>query len=101
VRLGGGVATVREYLRAGLVDEMHLALRPVLLGAGENLFEGLDLHALGYEVATRVEGERATHSWCTGARSAEGSGRREVEAVRGRLAELRAAKRSPKPRKAG
>jgi dihydrofolate reductase len=61
VRLGGGVATVREYLQAGLVDEMHLAVRPVLLGAGENLFAGMDLAALGYEVATRLEGERATH----------------------------------------
>ena len=48
VRLGGGVATVRQYLQAGLVDELHLALRPVLLGAGEPLFAGLDLRALGY-----------------------------------------------------
>ena len=44
VRVGGGVATVREYLRARLVDEMHLAVGPVLLGSGENLFHGLDLH---------------------------------------------------------
>jgi len=61
VRLGGGVATVREYLEAALVDEMHLAVRPVLLGRGEHLFEGLDLRALGYEVARHVAGERATH----------------------------------------
>src|SRR5262245_1607230 len=47
VRLGGGVATVREYLRAGFVDELHLAVSPVLLGAGENLYRDLDLHALG------------------------------------------------------
>jgi dihydrofolate reductase len=61
VRLGGGVATVREYLQAGLVDELHLAVRPVLLGNGENLWRDLDLRALGYECAKRVEGERATH----------------------------------------
>jgi dihydrofolate reductase len=61
VRLGGGVATVRQYLQAGLVDELHLAMRPVLLGCGENLFGGLDLHRLGYECAKSVAGERATH----------------------------------------
>jgi dihydrofolate reductase len=61
VRLGGGVATVRQYLQAGLVDEMRLAVRPVLLGAGENLFFGMDLRALGYECAESVAGERATH----------------------------------------
>ena len=61
VRVGGGVATVREYLRAGLVDEMHLALRPVVIGEGENLFAGLDLPALGYECAESIAGERATH----------------------------------------
>ena len=61
VRLGGGVATVREYLQAGLIDELHLAVRPVLLGSGENLLHGLDLHALGYECARSVAGERATH----------------------------------------
>jgi dihydrofolate reductase len=61
VRIGGGVATVRQYLRASLVDELHLAQRPVLLGRGENLFEGLDLPALGYECTGAVAGERATH----------------------------------------
>jgi dihydrofolate reductase len=61
VRIGGGVATVRQYLQAGLIDEMHLAMRPVLLGEGENLFAGLDLHALGYECAESIAGERATH----------------------------------------
>jgi len=61
VRLGGGVATIREYLRAGLIDELHLAVRPVLLGSGEHLLSGLDLPALGYEVADCVAGERATH----------------------------------------
>jgi dihydrofolate reductase len=54
IRLGGGVATIREYLRAGLVDEMHLAYAPVLLGAGECLLEGLDLPALGYQVNQQV-----------------------------------------------
>lgn len=61
VRVGGGVQTVREYFRAGLIDEAHLAIRPVLLGSGEALFAGLDLAALGYEVADEVRGERATH----------------------------------------
>jgi dihydrofolate reductase len=61
VRLGGGVATIRQYLRAGLVDELHLAVRPVLLGSGEPLFQDLDLRALGYESASHFAGERATH----------------------------------------
>ena len=61
VRIGGGVATVRQYLQAGLVDELHLAQRPVFLGRGENLFAGLDLPALGYECSASVAGERATH----------------------------------------
>ena len=61
VRVGGGAATVRQYLRAGLIDELHLAVRTVLLGAGEPLFQGLDLRALGYECAASFAGERATH----------------------------------------
>jgi dihydrofolate reductase len=61
VRLGGGVSTIRQYLSAGLVDEMYLAVRPVLLGTGENLLGGLDLRTLGYECATHVAGERAMH----------------------------------------
>jgi dihydrofolate reductase len=61
VRLGGGVATIRQYLRAGLIDELHLAVRPVVLGEGENLFAGLDLRTLGYEAADHVAGERAMH----------------------------------------
>jgi dihydrofolate reductase len=61
VRLGGGVATLRQYLRAGLVDELHLAVRPVLLGSGEHLFQGMDLRALGYECGKHLAGERATH----------------------------------------
>ena len=61
VRLGGGVSTIRQYLRARLIDELHLALRPVLLGSGEHLLGGIDLRALGYECADHVAGERATH----------------------------------------
>ncbi len=61
VRLGGGVSTVRQYLTARLVDEMHLAVRPVLLGTGESLMAGLDLRTLGYECERHVAGERAMH----------------------------------------
>jgi len=61
VRLGGGVATVRQFLQAGLIDDLHLAVRPVLLGAGEPLLAGLNLRALGYECAESIAGERATH----------------------------------------
>jgi dihydrofolate reductase len=61
VRLGGGVATVRQYLQAGLVDEMHLAQSPVLLGQGESLLQGLDLPALGLAVAEHVATEQALH----------------------------------------
>lgn len=61
VRVGGGVATVRQYLQARLLDELHLAVRPVLLGRGEALFQGLDLPALGYACVESVSGERATH----------------------------------------
>jgi dihydrofolate reductase len=61
VRLGGGVSTIRQYLQARLIDELHLAIRPVLLGAGENLMHGLNLPALGYRCEKSVAGERATH----------------------------------------
>jgi dihydrofolate reductase len=61
IRVGGGVATIRQYLRAALVDELHLAIRPVLLGAGEALMTGIDLPALGYECAEYIAGVRATH----------------------------------------
>ena len=61
VRLGGGVATVREYLRARLIDGLHLAIRPVLLGSGENLLNGIDLRALGYECERSLSWERAYH----------------------------------------
>jgi len=61
VRIGGGAATIRQYLQAGLVDELHLAIRPILMGSGEPLWHGLDLHALGYECVEHVAGERALH----------------------------------------
>ncbi len=61
VRVGGGVSTIRQYLQAGLVDELHLAIRPIVLGSGENLLNGLDMRALGYECAEHIAGERATH----------------------------------------
>jgi dihydrofolate reductase len=61
VRIGGGVSTVRQYLQARLIDELHFALSPVFMGAGENLWNGLDMPGLGYECAEVVHGERATH----------------------------------------
>jgi dihydrofolate reductase len=61
IRLGGGVATVQQYLRAGLVDEVHLAISPVFLGCGESLFFGLDLVRLGYSRTEHVVTSAATH----------------------------------------
>src|SRR5262249_53081023 len=61
IRLGGGVATIRQYLRAGLVDEMHLAISPVLLGNGEHLLAGISANELGYECSGHVPTSRATH----------------------------------------
>jgi dihydrofolate reductase len=61
VRIGGGVATIRHYLIAGAIDEMHLAISPVVLGEGENLFEGLNLPQLGFRVVQSTPGEQATH----------------------------------------
>lgn len=61
VRVGGGVSTLRQYLTARLIDEMHLVISPVLLGAGEPLFAGLDLPRLGYRCVRHVPGARATH----------------------------------------
>jgi len=61
VRIGGGVATIRQYLRAGLIDEMHVAVAPTLLGAGENLFSDIDLPALGYQCAENAATPHATH----------------------------------------
>jgi dihydrofolate reductase len=61
IRLGGGVASIRQFLLAGLVDEMHLAVSPLLLGVGENLFAGVDLPKLGYRVAEHVTTPAVTH----------------------------------------
>ena len=61
VRIGGGANTIQQYLRAGLIDELHVAISPVLLGSGERLFEGLDMRALGYECVQSVASEKATH----------------------------------------
>jgi dihydrofolate reductase len=61
VRIGGGVETIRQYLQARLIDDLHLSMGPVLLGRGEPLFAGLDLRALGYECEQTIAGERTTH----------------------------------------
>ena len=61
IRIGGGVATIKQCLRARLIDEMHLAIVPIFLGAGENLFAGLDLRALGYACVERVATPGAFH----------------------------------------
>lgn len=61
VRLGGGVATIRQFLRAGLVDEMHLVIAPIVLGSGEHLFTGLDAAALGFRCSEHVPTANATH----------------------------------------
>lgn len=61
VRVGGGVATIRQYLRAGLIDEMHLAIAPVLLGSGEHLLAEIDAASLGYRCAEHVPSQGATH----------------------------------------
>lgn len=61
VRVGGGVNVIQQYLRQRLIDEMHIAISPVLLGAGERLFEGVNLPALGYACVQHVATERATH----------------------------------------
>jgi dihydrofolate reductase len=61
VRIGGGVATIQQYLRARLIDELHLAFRPILMGSGENLFAGLDMAKLGYRCTEHVSTELAVH----------------------------------------
>ena len=61
IRLGGGVATIRQYLTAGLVDEIHLAVAHALLGRGEHLFSGIDLVQLGYRCTEHAASDRATH----------------------------------------
>jgi dihydrofolate reductase len=61
IRIGGGVSTIRQFLKAGYVDEMHLAISPLFLGCGEHLFSGIDMISLGYNKIQRTEGELATH----------------------------------------
>jgi dihydrofolate reductase len=61
IRLGGGIATIQHYLRAGLIDEMHLAIAPILLGAGERLFAGIDAPRLGYQCTEHVSTPSVTH----------------------------------------
>ena len=61
IRLGGGVATIQQYMRAGLVDEMHLAISPIVLGSGEALFEGINAVELGYQCTEHVPSASATH----------------------------------------
>jgi dihydrofolate reductase len=61
VRLGGGVATVRQYLAAGLIDELHLVIAPALLGRGEHLWAGIDTVSLGYKCSEHVGTDHATH----------------------------------------
>ena len=65
IRIGGGASTVRQFLQERLIDEMHLAVRPVLLGSGEKLLDGLDLRELGYECTKSVMGEGAMHVFIT------------------------------------
>jgi dihydrofolate reductase len=61
VKIGGGVSTVRQYLLAGAIDELHLAVSPIVLGRGEHLFAGIDLPGLGYRVTETVPAKLATH----------------------------------------
>jgi dihydrofolate reductase len=65
VRLGGGIATIHHYLKARLIDDMHVAMAPVFLGSGENLFAGINLPALGYALSERVSTPAATHLMIT------------------------------------
>jgi dihydrofolate reductase len=61
IRIGGGVATVQQYLRAGLVDEIHVAVSPILLGSGEHFFADINLLKLGYRCTKHVSTQKATH----------------------------------------
>ncbi|HET9634621.1 MAG TPA: dihydrofolate reductase family protein [Gemmatimonadaceae bacterium] len=61
VQIGGGVSTVRQYLKERLIDDLHIAISPILLGSGENLYFGIDLPALGYECTSHVPTPNATH----------------------------------------
>lgn len=61
IRIGGGTSTIRQYLQAGYIDEMHLAIAPVFLGSGEHLFDGIDLPKLGFNQTKTIYGQRAVH----------------------------------------
>ena len=61
IRIGGGVSTIRQFLQAGHIDEMHLVLSPVFLGSGEHLFSGIDMSALGFNQIQKINGEQAMH----------------------------------------
>lgn len=61
IRIGGGTSTIRQFLKAGLIDEVHLAISPVFLGSGEHLFRGIDLPKLGFTDTKAIQGEKATH----------------------------------------
>ena len=61
IRIGGGVSTIRQFLQASYVDELHLAISPLFLGSGEHLFSGIDMFNLGFNKIQRIEGEQATH----------------------------------------
>ena len=61
IRIGGGVSTIRQFLQAGYIDEIHLAISPVLLGEGEHLFSGINMHQLGFNKIQRIEGEGTSH----------------------------------------
>jgi dihydrofolate reductase len=61
IRIGGGIATIQQFLRAGLIDHLHLAISPIILGSGENLFANVDMLKLGYQCTERVSTPKATH----------------------------------------
>ena len=86
VRLGGGAATIRQYLAAQLVDLMHVVVSPVLLGRGEPLFAGLDLPSLGYRVTDQVQSGKVTHLVIGSGAENDRQGRRGPHAVRTDLA---------------
>jgi dihydrofolate reductase len=61
IRIGGGASTIRQFLQAGYINEMHLAFSPIFLGSGEHLFSGIDMSALGFKQVQKINGEKATH----------------------------------------
>ena len=61
IRIGGGVSTIRQFLQAGYIDEMHLAVAPIFLGSGEHLFAGIDLPKLGFTEMQTIYGKGAAH----------------------------------------